>query len=244
MAELRSRARTLRLVTAAVLLMLLALPTVAFAAAARPVAPAAGLEPAQTTPAVTWNGVDVASANSPSSALTISYNAAANVAFTWSSTYGPTANVATARLAMIYFGFALSTRDVPPVAGGLGPSESAVMNWTVGPIQYLVEGIYGVTASLIAQNGSTVWSENFYLKITAPGSILAAVPILVILIMVYELYNVARSGRYIRLSAKSPPKTGGSSSSTAEPPATEAPAAPGTEATPPAAESPPPGGRS
>ncbi len=242
MAGARTTGRTLRWAVVAVLLMLIALPAVAFSALAQPTGGGPGLtQPAQGVPEVTWNGVNVDTATSPSSALTITYNAAANVLYSWGAT-NP-AGVATARLAMIYFGFALSTRDVAPVQTPLGPGTSAVMNWTVGPIQYLVEGIYGVTASLIAGNGSTLWSENFYLKLTAPGSILAAVPIIVILIIVYELYNAARSGRYIRLDTKSPPKSdsGGASAPPAE---SAGSSSPPPSDSPPPAEGGPPGGTS
>jgi hypothetical protein len=209
-----------RLAAIALLAVIVLLPTASLGAAASGVSPGVGAaaQPEQSATTVTWNGANVATASSASSALSIGFNAAADVQFRWSPTTFP--GVTTARLAMVYFGFALSTRDVPPIANGGGPSDSAVMNWTVGAIQYVIEGTYGITASLIASNGSTLWSENFYVRLTAPGSIAAALPIILLLIAVYELYNVARSGRYIRLSTKTKPSPPPSSGS--PPPAAEA----------------------
>ncbi|MGD0250566.1 MAG: hypothetical protein ABSB97_06755, partial [Thermoplasmata archaeon] len=67
------------------------------------------------------------------------------------------------------------------------------------------EGLFGLTASILASNGTTVWSENFFIKATAPYSILAALPIILGIIGIWELYSVARSGRQAAFSGKGKP---------------------------------------
>lgn len=183
---------------------------------------------------VTWNGVDTSAASSVSSAFTVTFNQAVNVAFAWNPNSTP--GVTEARLAMLYFGFAVSTRDVSPIQGS-GPSSSAAMNWTVGAIQYVVEGVFGLTASLLASNGTTLWSENFFVRLAAPYSILAALPLILILLGVYELYALLRSGRQSVLGRSKPPVDA------SPPPSGSAPGT-GSSSTAPESGTSPPGGNS
>lgn len=178
---------------------------------------------------VTWNGVNVNTAGSAASALSVDFSSSANVVFSW--TIPPTPGFVDpndARLQMIYFGFALSTRDV--LSSG-PPATSEDMSWTPGAIVYVLEGVYEITASLIA-NGSTVWSENFYVRANAPYSIFALLPIILIALIAWELYSVARSGRQALLGrqVKTPPS----------PPEEPAPTEPSS--TPPSGEGAPPSG--
>jgi hypothetical protein len=240
------------LVLVTALAVLVAVPTVGFAAgASRPGSPPSNALPpsANSGPTVLWNGANVNTASSASSAFTVTFNEAVDVNYSWVRSAYP--GVSDARLQMLYFGFPLSTRDVSPIAGPASTPGLAVMNWTVGAIQYAVEGVFGLTVSLL-NNGTTLWSENFYVRLMAPYSILAALPILLILIGVYELYGLARSGRQAalgrRASGGGPPPAAGAE--TAAPPtetaAPTAPAAPTDTETPPPADpgTPPPGGTS
>lgn len=149
------------------------------------------------TASVTWNGVNVDTAGSASSALSVSFSSSATVLFQWTTPAGQT-NPNDARLQMFYFGFALETRDVV----NSGTQDFANMTWTPTAISYILEGVYEITASLITPSGSTVWSENFWVRANAPYSILAVLPIILILIIAWELYSVALSGRQAALSQK------------------------------------------
>lgn len=172
---------------------------------------------------VTWNGADICSYGSASSALAFDFTSTANVRFYWNDSTAAV-NIDDARLQMFYLGFAVSTRDV--IESNSVATETGTpfdMGWNPGVLTYILEGVFGLSASLLLTNGTTVWSENFYVKATAPYYIGALVPIVLILIGVYELYAVARSGRYAAMGAKAPPPP------PAAPPPTGAPAPPPTE---------------
>ena len=195
------------------LTLVLVLPAGSSFAAAAPTGAAAGYAcPAAHTAYgisanVTWNGTNICTAGSASAALPIVFTQNAHVVFSWSSAGGRLLSVTDARLAMNYFGFAIATRDVgsitPPGSGGT-PGGTFVMDWNPGALTYLLAGLYSVTATLFASNGSTVWSDTFYVKASAPYTLLAGIPIILILIAVAELYSVARSGRAAAAGRKAP----------------------------------------
>ncbi len=202
------------------------------------VQPAAGF-----TGDVTWNGVDISTLGTISSALAIDFSQSANLLYTWSNVPAPGIN--DARLQMFYFGFAVATRDVSLSAAQT--SGSVPLNWTPLSIGYVLEGVYRLTASVIAPNGTTMWSQDFYVRGNAPLGILAVIPIVLLLIAVYEIYGLVRSGRYAALGRKpaSPPETPPPSGTPPQTPPKEAetPAETSPEAPPDAtAETPPPPG--
>jgi hypothetical protein len=184
-----------------------------------------------------WDGTNVQTASSPSAAFQIQFNGAVNINYTWTSLLSTNLyTVNDARLQIFYFGFALATRDVTnanpmPAAGG-----TFTMNWTTGPLQYVLEGTYRVVASLLEPNGTTVWSQSFWVQVAAPFYILAAFPIVLILIIIYELYAVATVGRQatLRQTRKGNPPA-------ASPPAETSPTS-STSTTESAPPTPPPGG--
>ena len=221
-----------RLALVAALSLLLLLPTGALGASSGPsthVVISAASGPGSVTANVTWNGVNVNTAGGASSALSVDFSKSASVVFNWTTPTGAV-NPTDARLQMIYFGFALSTRDVVNT-GNTTTARSAVMTWTPGAIVYVLEGVYKITASLLTAGGATVWSENFFVRAAAPLSILAVLPIILIVLIVWELYSVARSGRQALLSRKgkappSPPEEPTPSEPTAASPGEPAPTGP------------------
>jgi hypothetical protein len=194
------------LVWAVTVVALLVLPAGAFAAgASRPAVPAACSGTTASygvSGTVLWNGVDICTATTASSALGVNFADSANLTYTWSWPGTGSHNLTDARLQMFYFGFALATRDVPPIGSGQGSTGSFDMNWDPGALTYVFAGLYGLTASILDSNGTTVWSENFFVKATAPYSILAALPILLLILGIYELYAVARSGSQAAIATK------------------------------------------
>ena len=219
-------------VAAGILLGILVVLPVSSIAAARSTPAAAaqcsGLQSSYGISAnVTWNGIDVCSGSSASSALSVDFSQSASVVFHWTAAAGTRLDLDDARLTMDYFGFALDTRDV--VQSGSVPQSngSFPMDWNPGVLTYVLEGVYGVTASLFASNGTSVWSESFFVKATAPYAILAALPLLLIFLGVYEVYELARSGRHAAPRAR-PPASPPASSGTAEPTPSTAEAPEGT----------------
>jgi hypothetical protein len=216
----------------------LAFPAIPVSAASAPTPAAA---PSNSTAGLrasaTWNGVNISTASSASSAFSLSSNSQVDVRYFWNASDGYTFDLSDARLAMLYFGFALSTRDVPPIGGGHRTNDSFFMNWNVGALEYVIAGTFRVTASLIDLDGRTVWSQDFFVHLVPAYSILALVPILLILIIAFEVYAVMRSGKQAALkrAAKTPPPPPAGA-----PPPPAPPGPPAAPPTPPPGDSPPP----
>jgi hypothetical protein len=215
--------------------------------------PSAARPQAEGTYIVYWNGVDVSTASSTTSAISIDFSQSANLNYNW-TVAGVT--ISDARLQMYYFGFAVSTRDQivnNPVACAAGKTCNIPLGWTPLSINYVLEGVYRLTASFIAPNGTTMFSENFYVRGNAAYGFVAVIPIVLLLIAIYEVYALVRSGRYALLGRKSsgpPPSTPPSSTPpTSTPPSSTSPTStPATESAAPAqtpeGDSPPSGGGS
>ncbi|MGD0588240.1 MAG: hypothetical protein ABSA63_05535 [Thermoplasmata archaeon] len=192
---------------------------------------------------VTWNNVDVQTASTSSSALGIDFTSSATVLFSWNTGSSAKVTVGSAQLQMFYFGFAVASRT-QTVNNPVASSNSSIpLTWTPLSIAYVLEGVYKITASFIAPNQTTLFSENFYVRANALFGFVAAIPIVLLILAIYEIYALVRSGRYAALGRKlagSPPSN--------PPASTPPPSTPPTESPPPAetagAETPPPGGSS
>lgn len=243
-------ARAVRVGTISLLALVLALPAVAGSISAATTSPrSAPPTPSSLVPDpavdyfITWDGVNVASASTPSTAFSLGLNGVTDLLYTWSHVLtggGPLIN--DARLQMRYLGFALATRDV--TSSVANSSGQIPMNWTAGSIQDLLVGLYGVTASLLAPNGTTIYSENFYVILTAPYRIVAAAPIILLVLGAYEIYAACCSGGHYRAAVRPGRPTYGQIQSPAAPvsppPAAPAPAAGVPPEAPPPPSPPPP----
>jgi len=241
-----SRKRLLRFSTVviafAVVGVLLALPVGASSTTATTTAASGG--PVSYT--VLWNGVDVNTAGSPSSALSVDLANSVTVNYYWNvSVGGPSVTINDARLQMYYFGYAIATRDVG-ISNPTPGSGHVPLTWNPVSVPYLLEGVYRLTASFLAPNGTTMWSENFYVRGTALLGFVALLPIILLILVIYEVYGLVRSGRYAALGGLPkglPPSTPPSAPETTAPPPEEE-AAPPTSATEGAGENPPASGGS
>ncbi|MGA8543417.1 MAG: hypothetical protein WB947_07785, partial [Thermoplasmata archaeon] len=217
--------------------LLASVPASAWASA--PTAPRAtihvGPSVGPLTATAVWNGVNVVTADTVNSAFHITFGNSVNVNYTWSQNTGvggPGAawSINDARLQIFYFGFALGTRDVTTTVGQTS-GTIFMSNWNTGALEYIVEGTFMLTASLIATNGTTAWSQSFWVDVAAAYYILAALPIVLILIAIYEIYNVATVGRQQALKQQK---------KEAPPPATPAASPPAGVSGPPPSAPPPP----
>ncbi|HTW40192.1 MAG TPA: hypothetical protein VMF04_04980 [Thermoplasmata archaeon] len=232
---------------AVAVLLLVPLGTVAAPTAERTVSVTPGASSGGLTANVSWDGTNITTAASASSAFRISFGNSVNLYYAWRQPSGVLSSGAPwsindARLQIFYFGFALGTRDVTTATGNT--SGSIVMsNWNTGPLQYVIEGTYQLTASLLAPNGTTAWSQTFWVQVAAAFYVLAALPIVLILLVIYELYNVATVGKQQALkvrksgtSGNPPPAAPESTSSPSSAPPASTPSDPSS--------TPPPGGSS
>jgi hypothetical protein len=147
---------------------------------------------------VSVDGQPSALANTASGAISVSVLTPVVFNFSWAGHGGKFAlpavfPVKTARLVFEYFGGPVFTKDQvssSPFSTVTGSMASTV---DLGQDRYLVEGDYLVQASILTANGSTVWTQNIYLKISAPHHLTAANLGLGGLV-VAELYSVATIG--------------------------------------------------
>jgi hypothetical protein len=217
---------------------------------------AAAGQPAQSpsglTATATWNGVNIGTANTSSAAFRVAFGASVTIIYTWSQPVTDLApwSINDARLQIFYFGFALGTRDIVTTVGQASATLT-MGNWSTGALQYVLEGTYRLTASLLATNGTTAWSQSFWVDISAPFYILAVLPLVLVLIAIYEIYALCVSGKFAMTGKGAKAGTGGSPPAsppaTGAPPATEPPASSASPAEPTAsseAPTPPAGGAS
>ena len=153
-----------------------------------------------------------------SHAFTLGVNQRSLVVFTYDVPLGGP-NVTTARMQAIYFGAVISTDQVSTHTN-LSGTGSGTMNWTLGTFTYLLAGLYLLTASLVDSNGTTVWSESFYMQASAPYHVGSGLIIFLIVLALVELYSIATVGRSARKRPKAlssaPPTPWQQPSSTAE----------------------------
>ena len=210
----------------------LALPAAAGAvpAAAHPSVNASPEAPPPPITSAAWNGVDLSKASTVGSAFTVTSGQRSHVNFSYDPS-GAGAAITTARLIVFYFGSQISANSVPASAG------KALMNWTLGTYTYLLQGVYRLTASLVAANGSTVWSEGFYINVQAPYHVGSGMTVFLIVLGAVEIWSISTSGGRSARKSKGRPAPPTPWQPT-PPPAEAGPAAP--EPTPPT--TPPEGG--
>ncbi len=246
-----ARARRGRFWTTGIVLVFVAtallLNVPSFAAASAPSA-AVSRSAAADGYTVTWNSADVTTASSVSSALSIDFTQSATVWFNWTVTTPVT--ISMVQLQMFYFGFAVTTRTVTASAPMANLTGHIPLTWTPLSLAFVLEGIYKITASFIAVNSTTLFSENFYVRANALYGFVAAIPIVLLILMIYEVYALMRSGRYAMLGRKPetpPPSTPSTDTGEGAPSEGGAPSsAPGEppSSTPPPEETPPASGGS
>jgi hypothetical protein len=232
-------ARTAVAAALVVVLGSLAAPTVAGAAQSGRGAPTTPTSSAPSVAAVfaasaTWDGTPVSSAGSPGSAFALSKGQTALVDFTYTEGLGGALSNAT--LSLTYLGVVLTTSSsATHIVGGPPITGAAQINWSFGPLYDALEGVFQLTASLLYPNGSTAWSESFYVFAKAPYLLESGAVVVLLILTIAELYwglaaiRDARRGRKPSAPA-SPP---GGTPSTPPTPGTPPPAA-GAGSTPPA----------
>jgi hypothetical protein len=152
---------------------------------------------------VTWNGVNPVNDTSTSDALPIHFSGNITLQYTWKSVSDVTGNqtpppsftVYDARLIIFFFGFPLASRDVD--VSGAVPSTGGVINLSWDPTEYgyILAGSYAMFVSMLTPSGGSLWSQSFLVDANAPLVIGAALPAVLVIIVIAELYYVATAGR-------------------------------------------------
>jgi hypothetical protein len=141
---------------------------------------------------VTWNSHPTANATTTGSALSVSLTGTITMQFTWSSSgkTGPPGGVSEVEFQAFLFGFSFITRALTNTPALTTPNGVSNLTWDPGALSYIIAGDYLCLASIFAPNGTTLWSESFYIKASAPFVVGALLPIILLLLLVYELYAV------------------------------------------------------
>jgi hypothetical protein len=141
---------------------------------------------------VTWNTHSTANATTTGSALSVSLAGTITMQFSWSSSgkTGPPGGVSEVEFQAFLFGFSFITRALTNTPALTTPNGVSNLTWDPGALSYIIAGDYLCLASIFAPNGTTIWSESFYIKASAPFVVGALLPIILLLLLVYELYAV------------------------------------------------------
>ena len=147
------------------------------------------------TASVLWNGVDAGRANSPSSAIAASIGDVVTVTFLWNWSGAGAApySISNLRLHVLFFSQSVYTKDQAfnPARAPTNGSFDLTSDLTAS--RYLLEGIFLISAEIVSDSSGTVWSEQFYVHVTAPYHLVAATLGLGAL-LVYELVQLVRVG--------------------------------------------------
>ena len=197
----RGRAQVLRVPALAIVLLAIGAsalaPAGATAVASSHASPSRAFASIGIAASATWDGHNISSASSASGALAISKGDTAAVIYSYS---GPSAaSVANATLEVTYLGIVLTTsRDA--AHGG-----SAEINWSFGVLYNALEGLFQLTASLQYANGSTAWSESFFVFAKAPYLLESGAVVVLLVFAVAETYWGLSAIREARQGSRSPP---------------------------------------
>jgi hypothetical protein len=221
--------RVAHLGLAACLALLLLLPAsaiadhVGLAGSSKTVSAAPTASPGPFDAELFWNGANAASANSASSAFTVTPPQTANATFHYNGTslLVPPPAVTNASLTLTFFGLALTTNTGPFHSLG-GSTEQATINWSFGPLIQLTEGVYQLSAKITNSAGATIWSESFYIDVKAPYSLESGLVVFLIILSLAEIYWIAASirgarGRKPKVAKVRGGDSGGGSGSAATP---------------------------
>lgn len=186
---------------------------------------------------VTWNGHDISNASSPSSAFSLARGQTALVAFSFAGVNS--GSVTNATLAVTYLGIVIGTsRTSTTIKSAV--QGSATINWSFGNLYDALEGVFRLTATLAYGNGTTAFSESFYVFAKAPYLLESGAVIIFLALGGAEIYWGISSIRDARRARKPAPPTPWQGATPAA--GSAAAPGPGTTAGPPTGGRPPPSG--
>jgi hypothetical protein len=204
-----SRGRLLRLLSVVVAVAFLAPYGIGLISQTRGAEPAVtpALTPDQgsvITASVTWNGVNVDSYPTVSSAASWSFDNLAYVTFNWLGAPIGSGGVSQAFLVILFLGFpAYTKQQVQSVALPVG---SINMTYNLQQFKWYLQGVYELHAYLENPAGNSLFSENFYVRVTQPYDFVVAT-VGLLLLTIAELYLIATVGpRAMDKTRKAPMK--------------------------------------
>ncbi len=150
---------------------------------------AARAESSGVSAAVTWGGTNISQAGTVSSAFVVDGEATVSVVFRFDAN-GSTDPPASAEVVLTYLGEALTSTGT---ATGVAANGSGVASfpWSFGDLVELTEGAYALTAALLDANGSTLWSQVFYINVEAPYRVSSGLFVFLAVLGAVEAYSIS-----------------------------------------------------
>jgi hypothetical protein len=154
------------------------------------------------TACVTWNGVNVNSYPTVSSAASWSFDNPAYVTFNWLGAPAGNGGVSQAFLVILFLGFpAYTKQQVESIALPVG---SINMTYNLQQFKWYLQGVYELHAYLENPAGNSLFSEDFYVRVTQPYDIVVAT-VGLLLLTIAELYLIATVGPRAMDKTRKPP---------------------------------------
>lgn len=129
---------------------------------------------------VLWNGEPLSHAASPSSAFVLGPGERAVVNFTFAVS-GPGLGVTNATLVVWFLGTELARTLLPTTSTSTGTGY-AQLNWSLGSLVDLTEGVYEVDAELATPAGHVVFDEPFYVHAETPAVLGSAIALALVIL--------------------------------------------------------------
>jgi hypothetical protein len=146
------------------------------------------------SPTIVFNGVNINSHDSLSSAIVTNFSGVFSTAFSWSSTTGAPQTVTQVQIQLLFFGTSIATSSAQFLQTGVSGNYTLKSDFTQN--RYIYEGVYEIKAT-ISNDGTTLYSQNFFIWIQATDH-LTVVNIVLIALIILEIYEVAALGRVKR----------------------------------------------
>ncbi len=173
-------------------------------------APAPAVTPASSalTTTVLWNSVNVDTAPNAASAIAWTFDDVATVQFTWTGAAGGP-SVSQAFLVILFLGFPAYTKQEVEATALPSTGGTISMTYDLTSFKWYLQGLYQVHAYLADPNGTSLWSEYFYVRVAQPYDIVVAT-VGLLLLTIAELYMIATVGPRAadKIRKPQPPTTG------------------------------------
>lgn len=191
-ATARRSGRLLPLIALGFLFLLLApYGTSLLASAASPSAPVTTAS-SSISGTVLWDSVNTDTAPNAASAISWTFGNVATVQFTWTGAAGGP-SVSQAFLVILFLGFPAYTKQEVEATPLPSTGGTISMTYDMTAFRWYLQGLYQVHAYLENPNGTSLWSEYFYVRVAQPYDIVVAT-VGLLLLMIAELYMIVTVG--------------------------------------------------
>ena len=190
--SVRRGGRLLPLIALGFLFLLVAPYGTALLAAASTPTPAVTPASSSISGTVLWDSTNTNTAPNAASAISWTFDNVATVQFTWTGPSGGQ-SVSQAFLVVLFLGFPAYTKQEVEATPLPSSGGTISMTYDMTAFRWYLQGLYQVHAYLENPNGTSLWSEYFYVRVAQPYDIVVAT-VGLLLLLIAELYMIATVG--------------------------------------------------